>query len=82
MTPKKIKYIFEFIGGEKHYFKTKKEICETYGISLNLVNHALIGFPISIDGKTTSWISYFTCKDCEDYMIESKNCHKCNRGNK
>ena len=81
MKIKKPKYIVESKSNGKHYFKTKKEICETYGIQLSLVNHALIGFPINIDGKTTTWICYFTCKDCEDYMIESKNCKNCNKCN-
>ena len=80
MATKRPKYIVEFKNGEKRLFKTKKEICETYGIQLSLVNHALIGFPISLDGKTSTWICYFTCKKCDDYMIESKNCHKCNKG--
>ena len=35
MTPKKPKYIVESKSDGKHYFKTKKEICETYGIGLD-----------------------------------------------
>lgn len=81
MASKKPKYIVESKSDGKHYFKTKKEICEAYGIGLDVVNHALIGFPLCLDGETTTWICYFTCKDCEDYMIESKNCKKCNKCN-
>ncbi len=76
--PKRLRpaYVVEHKGGSKELFRTKKEICEKYGIKLSLVNFALIGFPISLDGKTSTWISYFSCKHCEDYMIESKRCFK------
>lgn len=69
-------YVVEHKGGSKELFRTKQEICEKYGIKLGYVNKALLGFPISADGKTYMWISYFSCKHCEDYMIESKNCFK------
>jgi hypothetical protein len=76
--PKRLRpaYVVEHKNGSKELFRTKKEICEKYGIKLSLVNHALFGFPISVDGKTSTWISHFSCKHCEDYMIESKRCFK------
>lgn len=69
-------YVVEHKDGSKELFRTKKEICEKYGIKLSVVNFALIGFPITADGKTNMWVSYFSCKHCEDYMIESKRCFK------
>lgn len=69
-------YVVEHKNGEKEFYKTKKEICDVYGVGLSVINHALFGFPICLDGETTTWIHYFTCKDCADYMLESKNCYK------
>lgn len=76
--PKRLRpaYVVERKDGSKELFSTKKEICEKYGIKLSVVNHALFGFPISADGRTSMWVSYFSCKHCEDYMIESKHCFK------
>lgn len=77
-------YVVEHKNGEKEFYKTKKEICEVYGINIASVNHALIIYPLSINigvnkenGKIkVIWIRYKDCKDCEDYMLESKNCYK------
>ena len=77
-------YVVEHKNGEKEFYKTKKEICDVYGIPLAWVNHAIIIYPLSINigvnkenGKIkVIWIRYRTCKDCADYMIESKNCYK------
>ena len=69
-------YVVEHKNGEKEFYKTKKEICDVYGINLARVNHGLIGFPLHLYGENIIWIRYKTCKDCEDYMLESKNCYK------
>ena len=69
-------YVVEHKNGEKEFYKTKKEICDVYGISLAVVNHGLIGFGLCLDGENPFWIRYKTCKDCTDYMLESKNCYK------
>ena len=79
-------YVVEHKNGEKEFYKTKKEICDVYGINLASVNHGLIIYPLGIkiwvnieNGKRKIeliWIRYRTCKDCEDYMLESKNCYK------
>ena len=69
-------YVVEHKNGEKEFYKTKKEICDVYAISLAVCNHALIGFPLCLDGENRFCIRYKTCKDCADYMIESKNCYK------
>ena len=69
-------YVVEHKNGEKEFYKTKKEICDVYGINLARVNHGLIVFPLCLDGKNSFWIRYKTCKDCADYMLESKNCYK------
>lgn len=77
-------YVVEYKNGEKDFYKTKKEICEVYGINLASVNHAIIIYPLGIkieenkeNGKIkVIWIRYKTCKDCADYMLESKNCYK------
>lgn len=53
---KRIKYVVERRNGTKEFYKTKKEICETYGINLACVNHALTGFPLCIRGKINIWI--------------------------
>lgn len=74
-------YVVEHKNGEKEFYKTEKEICDVYGINLASVNHALIIYPLCIFIKINKesgkiWIRYKTCKDCEDYMLESKNCYK------
>ena len=69
-------YVVEHKNGEKEFYKTKKEICDVYGVGLAIVNHALIGFPLCLDGENNLWIRYRTCKNCADYMLESKNCYK------
>lgn len=75
-------YVVEHKNGEKKYYKTKKEICEVYGINLASVNFALLGYPLNVginkdNGKIkVIWVRYKTCKDCVDYMLESKNCYK------
>ena len=76
--PKRLRpaYVVEHKGGSKELYRTKKEICEKYGIKLSQVNHSLLGYTISADGKTSMWVSYFSCKYCDDYMVESKNCFK------
>lgn len=68
-------YVVTDSAGKKTYYKTKKEICEKYNMKLGWVNKAIIFYPL----KTTEspvWITYFSCKDCKDYMIESKRCFK------
>ena len=42
------------------------------------INHSLLGFPLR-NGERVYWIYYYTCKFCEDYMIESKRCHNCEK---
>ena len=75
-------YVVEHKNGEKEFYKTKKEICDVYKIDHAAVNFSLIGYPLNIgvnkeNGKIkVIWIRYRTCKDCEDYMLESKNCYK------
>lgn len=75
-------YVVEHKNGEKEFYKTKKEICDVYKINLASVNFSLIGYPLNIgvnkeNGKIkVIWIRYKTCKDCADYMLESKNCYK------
>ena len=74
-------YVVEH-NGEKEYYKTKKEICEVYKINLASVNFALLGYSLIVGEDEESgklkciWVRYKTCKDCEDYMLESKNCYK------
>lgn len=68
-------YVVTDSAGEKTYYRTKKEICEKYGMKIGYVNKALILYPLRVP-ESPVWITYFTCKDCKDYMIESKNCFK------
>ena len=42
-------YVVEDKNGNITFFKTKKEICETYGFTLAKVNHAIIGYPLCAD---------------------------------
>ena len=68
-------YVVTDSAGEKTYYKTKKEICEKYGMKLGYVNKALIFYPLRAP-ESPVWITYFSCKHCKDYMIESRNCFK------
>ncbi len=70
-------YVVEDKNGNKTFFRTKKEICETYGFTLAKVNHAIIGYPLCADGFHSIWIRFYSCKkDCDKYMLESCNCYK------
>lgn len=68
-------------GGEKLYYKTKKEIMQEYGFTISNINYSLtmgnLGCLRELKTGRLLWISYFTCKNCDDYMIESKNCKNC-----
>ena len=67
-------YVVEHDGGEKYYFKTKKEICEKYNMKIGWVNKAIIFYPLKI-AESPVWIRYYTCKDdCHSYMIEDCKC--------
>lgn len=68
-------YVVEHKDGSKELFRTKKEICEKYNMKIGWVNKALIFYPLKVKESPVR-IKYFTCKDCKDYMIESKNCFK------
>jgi len=78
MRIKKPRYVVCPSGQKYEFFKTKKEITEEYGFTYEQINHALLGFPLR-NGERVYWIYYYTCKFCEDYMIESKRCHNCER---
>ena len=75
--PKRLRpaYVVEYKDGSKELFRTKKEICEKYGMKLGWVNKAIIFYPLKVS-ESPVWITYFSCKHCEDYMIESKRCFK------
>ena len=62
-------------SGAENEILGKKEICEKYGMKLGYVNKALILYPLRVP-ESPVWITYFSCKDCKDYMIESRNCFK------
>lgn len=67
-------YVVTDSAGEKTYYKTKKEICEKYGMKLGYVNKALIFYPLRAP-ESPVWIRYFSCKnDCSSYMLESCTC--------
>jgi hypothetical protein len=75
--PKQLRpaYVVEREDGSKELFRTKKEICEKYGMKLGYVNKALILYPLKVSESPVR-ITYFSCKHCEDYMLESKRCFK------
>lgn len=75
--PKRLRpaYVVEHKDGSKELFRTKKEICEKYGMKLGYVNKALIFYPLIVPESPVR-ITYFSCKYCKDYMIESRNCFK------
>ena len=77
MRAKKPRYVM-ICGKNREFFRAKKEITEKYGFTYLQINHALLGFPLSRGGNVY-WMYYYTCKFCEDYMIESKNCHVCEK---
>ena len=60
-------------AGNKTFYKTKKEICERYGMKLGYVNKAIIYYPLR-PKESPVWITYFTCKDCDKYMLETCDC--------
>lgn len=74
--PKRLRpaYVVEHDGGEKYYFKTKKEICDKYNMKLGWVNKAIIFYPLKIK-ESPVWIRDFSCKnDCDNYMIKDCTC--------
>ena len=62
-------------AGEKHFFKTKKEICDEYGMKLGYVTKAILYYPLR-SKESPVWITYFCCKHCDRYMIEDCDCYK------
>ena len=77
MRAKKPRYVV-ICGKNIEFFRTKKEITEKYGFTYFQINHALLGFPLR-RSDNVYWMYLYTCKFCEDYMIESKNCHTCEK---
>ena len=77
---KKPKYVVEYNNGKTVFFNTKKDISSKYKIKLTDINKSLSGFPLrEFDTNKIYWVKYYTCKHCEDYMVESKNCENCSR---
>ena len=73
--PKRLRPAYTIIDseGSKTFYKTKKEICEKYGMKIGWVNKALIFYPLRPE-ESPVWIRFFTCKDCGKYMLENCDC--------
>lgn len=60
--------------GNKTFYKTKKEICERYGMKIGWVNKAIICYPLKVTESPVR-IRFYTCKDdCHSYMIKDCTC--------
>lgn len=75
------RYVVELYGGNKLGYMWKKDIAKAYNINYGRVNQSLINHEWVWDGYKTLRIKvrYHTCKDCPDYMLESKYCKSCMR---
>lgn len=74
--PKRLRpaYVVEHKDGSKEIFRTKREICEKYGMKLGYVNKALISYPFK-SKESPVRIRFFYCnKDCPKYMLENCDC--------
>lgn len=60
-------------AGNKTFYKTKKEICDRYGMKLGYVNKAILFYPLR-PKESPVWITFYTCKDCDKYMLEDCDC--------
>ena len=73
------RYVVEHYGGNKFGYMWKKDIAEAYHINYGRVNQSLIKHEWVWDGSKVLRIRVHlhTCKDCPDYMLESKHCKNC-----